>query len=320
MVGVPSHSAGPVRGTCQIFTVFAYHPSVQPLLASESLRVDVARIPAVDGLSLTSTGDRVLVLGAPRALFEASAGLRATTRGELRVSGEVPIDALRRGMAASAPLDPPMPPDWTVRDYVTWSARLAGHARSVSIALADEAMERMKLEVHVKARLLVVPVSARRAAVIAGALATGATILFMEDPLAGLTAETARSFARVIVRALSDRRSAVFAARVALDSPLALAADEAIVVEGALVAAQGAPAEIAAGESAFVLRVGGDAQAFLTAVKERGGRLLVGPLDPKALARVTVDFGALRTRDVLSIAAASNAVVLELRPLARSFA
>jgi ABC-2 type transport system ATP-binding protein len=320
MVGVPSHSAGLVRATCQLFTVFAYHPDVQPLLASESLRVDVARIPAVDGLSLTSTGDRLLVLGAPRALFEASAGLRPSTRGELRVSGELPIDALRRGVAASAPLDPPMPPDWTVRHYVTWSARLAGHARATSVALADDAIERMKLEAHVTTKLARVPVSARHAAVIAGALATGATIMFIEDPLAGLAAETARSFARVIVRALSGRRSAIFAARVALDSPLALAADEAIIVEGALVAAQGAPAEIAAGESAFVLRVGGDAQAFLAAVKERGGRLLVGPPEPKALARMTVDFGGLRTRDVLSIAAASNAIVLELRPLARSFA
>ncbi len=213
-----------------------------------------------------------------------------------------------------------MPPDWTVRRYVTWSARLTGHARATSNALADEAIERMKLEGHVTTKLSRVALSARRAAVIAGALATGATILLLEDPLAGLAAETARSFARVVVRALSDRRSAVFAARVPLDSPLALAAEEAIVVDGALVSAQGDPAEIAAGESAFVLRVSGDAQAFLAAVTARGGRLLVGPVDPPVLARMSLDLGGLRTRDVLSIAAASNAVVLEIRPLARSFA
>ena len=178
----------------------------------------------------------------------------------------------------------------------------------------------MKLEAHAKTKLSRVAVSARRAAVIAGGLATGATILLMEDPLAGLTAETARQFARVVVRALSDRRTAIFAGRVALDSPLALAADEALVLDGALVAAQGAPAEIAAAESAFVLRVGGDASAFLAAMKARGGRLLVGSADPPALARVTLDLGDLRTRDVLRIAAASNAVILELRPVARTFA
>jgi ABC-type multidrug transport system ATPase subunit len=293
---------------------------VQPLLAAESLRVDVARSPAVDGLTFTSTGDRLLVLGGAHALFEASAGLRAITRGELRVSGELPIDAIRRGVAASAPLDPPLPPDWTVRHYVTWSARLTGHSRATSGALADEAIVRMKLEAHAKTKLSRVAVSARRAAVIAGGLATGATILLMEDPLAGLTAETARQFGRVVVRALSDRRTAVFAGRVALDSPLALAADEAIVLDGALASAQGAPAEIAAAESAFVLRVGGDARAFLAAMKARGGRLLVGSADLSALGRVTLDVGDLRTRDVLRIASASNAVVLELRPVARTFA
>lgn len=236
------------------------------------------------------------------------------------MSGQRPIDAVRQGVAAGAPLDPPLPSDWTVHQYVTWSARLARHARGTARALGSEAIERMKLEPHAKTKLSQVAASARRAAVIAGAIATGATTLLLEDPLAGLTGETARSFARVIVRALPDRQSAVFAARVALDSPLALAADEAIVLDGALVAAQGPPAEIAAGESAFVLRIGGDAHAFLAAMKEQGGKLLVGSPDPTSLARMTVDLGDLRTRDVLRIAETSNAVVLELRPLARSFA
>jgi ABC-type Na+ transport system ATPase subunit NatA len=179
---------------------------------------------------------------------------------------------------------------------------------------------RMKLETHAKNKVGRVVVSARRAAVIAGALATGATVLLIEDPLAGLAADTARSFARIVARALSDRRSAVFAARLPLDSPLALAADEAIVLDGAHVAAQGDPAEIAAGESAFALRVGGNVQAFVAAVKANGVRLIGGVVTPLTLGWMTIDLGELRTRDVLRIAAASNAVVLELRPLARSFA
>jgi ABC-type multidrug transport system ATPase subunit len=292
---------------------------VQPVLVAASLRVDVGRIPAVDGLSLTSTGEKVLVLGAARALFESAAGLRALTRGELRVSGELPVDALRAGAAAGAPLDPPLPPDWTVRQYVAWSALLAGHPHGTSSALADEAIERMKLAPHSKAKLGTVTTPARRAAVIAAAIATGAATLLVEDPLDGLAGEIARSFARIIVQALSDRRSALFAARVALESPIALAADEAIVIDGAHVAAQGAPAEIAAGESAFVLRVGGDSQAFVDAVTAEGGRLIARPAAAPDRGHMTVDLGGLRTRDVLRIAATSNAVVLELRPLSRTF-
>jgi ABC-type multidrug transport system ATPase subunit len=241
-------------------------------------------------------------------------------RGELRVSGEAPLDALRTRVAAGASLDPPMPPDWTVLHYVVWSARLAGHARATSRALADEAIERMRLSPHVGAKLRTIAVPARRAAVIAGAIATGATTLLIEDPLDGLVVETARSFARIIVQAVADRRSAVFASRVPLDSPLALAADEAIVLDGSHVAAQGAPAEIAAGESAFVLRIGGDARAFVDAVTAQGGRVLGDPTSATSQSQMTVDLGVLGTRDVLRIAAASNAVVLELRPISRAFA
>ena len=54
---------------------------------------------------------------------------------------------------------------------------------------------------------------------------------------------------------------------------------------------------------------------------ERGARLLA-PMDAEASlpAQVTLELGALDTRDVMALALASDAVVLELRPLARAFA
>jgi hypothetical protein len=91
------------------------------------------------------------------------------------------------------------------------------------------------------------------------------------------------------------------------------------VIDGARVAAQGAPAEIAASESAYVLRLAGDARAFVSNAEAQGARLLV-PGDDPGRDGVTIDLGGLRALDLLRIAAASNAVVLELRPLARTFA
>ncbi len=281
--------------------------------------MDVGGTSTVDGLSLATSGDRVLVLGAARALYEAAAGARAIARGELRVADQSPLEAIRAGAVAGAPLDPPVPSSWTVREYVVWSARLAGHPAGTARALADESLERMKLTSLSKTKLGVVALAARRGAVIAAALATGAPVLLVEDPLAALPSDAARSFARIVVRALNDRRTVVFAPRVALDSPVALAADEAIVVDGSRVAGQGAPAEIAAGESAFVLRLGGDARAFVSAAEAQGARLLVPGDDPRRDG-VTIDLGGLRALDLLRIAASSNAVVLELRPLARTFA
>jgi ABC-type multidrug transport system ATPase subunit len=300
-------------------TGYSSTSTLDPLLAATSLRVDVHGVPAIDGLSVTSSGEHVLVLGAASALFEAAAGLRAAARGALRIEGKVPIEAVREGVAAGAPLDPPMPPRWTVGEYVTWSARLAGHSRRLAKDLAGDALSRMALGTTMRAKLGTAVLSVRRATVLAAALATGATTLLVEDPITGLPAESAPQFTRAMVRALAERRTIFFAGRVRLESPVALAADEAIVLFGSHVAAQGAPAEIAAGEHAFVLRMVGDVRAFAAALEAEGAHVL-GGADGETPSRVSVDLGPLATRDLLRIAAASKAVVLELRPIALAFA
>jgi ABC-type multidrug transport system ATPase subunit len=307
---------------------------VHALLATSSLRVDEKGAPAIDGLTLASTADRVLVLGAAPALFAAAVGLRRPCRGEVRVEGLAPADAVRRRIAAGAPLDPPMPPHWTPRQYVTWSARLAGHGRAEARELAAEALARTRLDAVAEARLGKAATAARRAAVLAAALATGAPTLLVEDPLAGLPSEAAPAFARVVARACADRRTAIFAARVPLESPLALEADEAIVVTHGRVAAQGAPGEIAAAERSFSVRVVGDVDAFARAVEQRGARVIcpcgapAATGDPTApsskdlgrVGHIRVDLGPLGTRDLVRIAQAAQATVLELRPISQAFA
>jgi ABC-2 type transport system ATP-binding protein len=288
---------------------------VTALLSTSVVRIDEAGVPAVDGLTLASTGDRVLVLGAPSALFAAAAGQRPASRGDVRVEGALPLDAARRRIVASAPLDPPLPPRWTARQYVTWSARIAGHGRSQAGELAAEALARTRVEAVADARLGQAALAARRATVIAAALATGATTLLLEDPLSGLPPESATAFARVVVRACADRRTATFAGRVPLESPLALEADEAIVVAWSRVAAQGAPGEIAAAERSFAVRVIGDVEAFARAVEQRGGRIL-----SDRVGQMSVALGPLGTRDLVRIAGDTNATVLELRPISVAFA
>ncbi|MDP8999478.1 MAG: hypothetical protein M3O46_05145 [Myxococcota bacterium] len=291
-----------------------------PRLACSHLRVDVGWQPAIDGLTFTMTGDHVLVLGAARALFEAAAGMRPVVRGELSIEGRSANEAIRTGLVAAAPLDPPLPGSWTVRQYAIWSARLAGHSRAAARSLATEALERMQItSMMMNAKLVTASPPVRRAAVIAAALATGAGTLLVEDPVLGLPEESGQPLARATAGALDDRRTVLFAARLPLQSPLTIAADEAIVVAGSLVVAQGAPAEIAASERTLALRVHGDVDAFLRAVEARGAHALAAPGAPPP-AYVRVDLGPLAARDLLHIAAESNAVVLELRPLARAFA
>jgi ABC-type multidrug transport system ATPase subunit len=293
--------------------------SVVALIATSSLRVDVGGVPVFDGLSLASTGDWVLVLGAARALFEAAAGLRSIERGEIRVEGLEPLQAVRAGTVASAPLDPPLPLRWTPFQYIEWSTRLAGRSRDVVTSAVVDAIERLALMPFARVKLAKSSLPVRRATVLAAALATGASTLLVEDPCVDLPPEVTRPFARMVARALAERRTAFFASRIPLESPLGLAAEEAIVVDGTRVAIQGAPAQIASSERVFALRVSGDVRAFATAVAAGGARLLT-PAEHPMEAHMSLDLGPLGTKDVLRIALECSAVVLELRPLARAFA
>lgn len=287
----------------------------EPLLVASDLRVDVDGVPACDGLTLTTTSERVLVLGAPRALFEATAGLRPVVRGVLTVRGATAAAAVGSGLLAGAALDPPLPPKWTPKEYVTWSARLAGLSKADAQRLAADAIARLQLVAMEKVGLATLAPHARRAVVVAAALATGATVIAMEDPLGGLPEELARTFARILVSALEERSFIVFAPRLPLTSPLALAAEEAIVVASSSVLTQGAPAEIAAAERRFVARVQGPVEALGAKLAERGGHLTaVG-------AQVHFDLGeSMTTADLLGLCLESDVTVVELRSLARALA
>ena len=184
--------------------------------------------------------------------------------------------------------------------------------------MAAEALERLQLGGTARTKLGAAAPATRRGTVIAAALATGAPVLLVDDPLSGLPDDAGRALGRVLARALEDRRTVVFAARMPLESALALVADEAALIDGSAVAAQGAPAEIASAGAAFALRVYGDVEAFARGVEAGGGRVLVTAGAPPPV-HVRVELGPLAARDLLRIAAEAQAVVVELRPLARAF-
>jgi ABC-2 type transport system ATP-binding protein len=286
-----------------------------PLLELVRARIDVEGVPAVDGMSLTANEDRAVILGGARVLFEAASGIRVPCHGEVRVAGVAARTAARMGIAAGAPCDPPFPPRWTVREYVTWSARVAGHGLRDARALAEQALAEMKMFAVEAARLSEASVQTRRATSIAAALATGAEVILLEEPALGLPDDTARNFARIVLRALDKRAWAVFAARLPLESPFAMDADEAVLVLGGTVVAQGAPAELAARDHTYAVRLLGAADDFARLATERGARVSgAGP-------ELTIDLGeSLAVSDLLRAATEAQATVLELRPLSHAFA
>lgn len=288
----------------------------EPLLLANDLRVDAAGVPACEGLSFRTTGSRVLVLGAPRALFAAASGLVPASRGTLEVGGVPADEAASAGVVASAPLDPPLPPKWTVFDYVHWSARLSGAPAREAGAAARRAIERLRLEALARTTLAQVTVlHARRATVVAAALAASTRVVTLEDPLAGLAADAAASYGPILLEALADRAWLVFAPRIALSSPLARAADEALVLSATRLEGQGPPAELASAKAVhWVARLDGDLERVKSALAERGGSL-----EPQG-AHVLLDLMGTSTSELAEICAASDVAILELMPVARPIA
>ncbi|HEY8073412.1 MAG TPA: hypothetical protein VIF62_04870, partial [Labilithrix sp.] len=222
---------------------------------------------------------------------------------------------VRARTTAAAPFDPPLPPKWTPTEYVSWSARLAGLSRHDAAAATKDALARLQLSPLATTQLARLVPHARRGVVVAAALATGASVLLLEDPIGALSEEAARNFGNVLGSALEGRSWIAFAPRVPLTSPLALQAEEAIVVSGARVDAQGAPAEIAAAVKRFSLRVNGPLDALAAKLTQRGARV------HQEGTRVLVDLGdSMTTADLLGLAGESQVTIVELHPVSRALA
>lgn len=281
-----------------------------PLLVADDLRIDVDDVPSVDGLAFATRTDRAIVLGAPRPLFEAVCGLRRVVRGKLDVAGRPAAEAARANGIAGVALDPPLPPKWTPLEYVTWSARLAGMGATAAKARAKDVLARLDLGSTIATPLSRLPVGVRRATVFAAALATDAPVVVLEDPLDGLSEEVARICAQAFVAALEDRAWIVFASRLQITSPFALAAREALVVSPSRLERHVAPAELGAPSRKFVLRMQGEPEELARKLEARGAKLeTIG-------AQATLDLGAeLRSSEFLGMCDEARVTIVEMLPL-----
>ncbi len=286
-----------------------------PLLAATDLRLDEGASVVVEGLTFETQGEKVLVFGGSWPVLRAALRELAPRRGALLLGGHTPEHAARASTVAIAPLDPPLPPELTPRAYIAWSARLATTNAGLARKRAAEALGALGLEPVAGSPLGRCALAGRRATVVAAALATGAPALLVADPTAGLADDEARGFARILVKSLDNIRWALFAPRLALESPLALAADEALVLGASEVLAQGAPGDVAARERRFAMRVHGEAEAFAAALAARGFTTSGSP--PRLFVELT---GSQGTRDLFALALEHRAIIVELSPVAGALA
>lgn len=297
------------------------------LFAASGLRVAIDDVVATERFDLTTTGDRLLLVGDVSALMalllgmptkrldddlEAPAGWARVASGSLTVLGvDVTAEdhASRLGMA---PLDPPLPPDWSAGEYVTWSARLSTLGKA-SASRAEEALERVGLAKAAKRSTASLAVPERRALILAAAYVSSQSALVVEAPLRGLDAQGA-AFVLTALGAVTEGRAAIVSSdRLGAGSPEMFiakqASDLAYFARGELIT-KGTPPLVLKGGRLYGLTVRHNADALREALVSRGIEMRGGPLRFS----VTLPEGATPT-DVLIAADAASASVVEISEL-----
>ncbi|AUX27102.1 ABC transporter ATP-binding protein [Sorangium cellulosum] len=308
-----------------------------PLLDARAARVAVDDVVALDGLTATTRGDRVLCAGDTGALFAALTGIpRSASRrpaavaaaddaqdaapgearvvaGRLAIAGRDVARAAHRAACGAAPLDPPLPLAWTAEAYVGWGARLAGATARAAAELAPVALARVGLGAAGKRAVRTLALPERRALVLAQAIATAPAVLIAEDPLVGLDDGAAAFVLAALAGATEGRGALLTAARLDVDGPrgaVVRGATDVLVLAGGELAFAGAFAEIAAGGRTYALTVRSNAEPLREELAARGIALRGGP----ARFCAALPEGAT-PRDVVLAAARCRAAIVELTPL-----
>jgi ABC-2 type transport system ATP-binding protein len=285
-----------------------------PLLEATDLRVDLGGAVALDRVSFRSRGASVAIAGDGQGLLLALSGLARVRSGKLFVMGrDVTLrEQFGENLVGLAPLDPPLPDRLTARDYLAFSARLAGVGPSEARRLAVTTLAALDLERLSGSYLGGLPTPERRALVIAQAVVTGPNVLIATGPLSGLSGQAATYVERVLGAAARGRFWIVSLSSVHAGSPeheLGISADELLAfASGALVRA-GKLQRIEDESTAYSVMLRGRTAEFRAALAARGVELSGGPR------RFFLDLPpGMKTQDLLALSTEVGAPIIELVP------
>jgi ABC-type Na+ transport system ATPase subunit NatA len=285
-----------------------------PLLSARDLRIDVDGAAQVEAATFDSRGGSLALLGDGHALISAIAGRAEIRAGSLAIEG---LDVggreqLRAGTVGLAPLDPPLPPRWTVREYMVWGARLSGMPRLEAQKRAANVLGELGLEPEAGRSLESLKVGERRAAVLAQAVVTHPRVLVASSPLSDLAGSDADYVAAAFAAATRGRRwiaslSNLYAG--SAEHRLAASADDLLVFASGKLARQGRLQSIEDGTVGYTLMLRVRIAEFREALRARGVELTGGPQ------RFFVELPPrVRPSDLLALSAEIGAPIVELVP------
>lgn len=287
-----------------------------PLLCADHLRIEAGGATLVEGLSVESAGERVLLVGGD-ALIAAILGVPLGPRlehpaqivsGRLLLLGRDVARGAHRSRSGRAMLDPAFDPSWTVSEWLRWHARLGGtDARHANVVL-----ERFGFGAWSRSKLRALGVAERRALNIAAAVLGDPPLVVIERPLDGLDEDVLPWMLAVIAKACEGRGAIVSAERIALGSAaavLAEAASDVIVLrDGALL--RHVPGSALWSVQRYLITVVGPSDALAAALADRG--IAVEPADGgRWMLRLPEGMGP---SDVMAAASNARASVVACMP------
>lgn len=279
------------------------------LLIARAARIDVDDTASIDGLTLETTGMRLVVAGHVGPLIAALGGVpqgvaaaavhaatfgeltlvpgRARARsGELRLLGRDVIAREHLPFVGAAPFDPPLPMSWSAASYVRECARLGSAGRGERASRAEiarraaDALERTALSSARKKSIQLLHPAERRALVLAAASVWGPDVIVADRPLAGLDAR-ASQFVHAALEAVSrDRALVASVGRLApgtAEGTLARSASDIAAFVAGELSLFGSPDAVLVGQSVYRMSVRSNAEALRSALEERGATLDGGP-------------------------------------------
>jgi ABC-type multidrug transport system ATPase subunit len=295
----------------------------------DALRIRVDGADAIFGLSVTSSAQKLGLVGDWGPLYRALAGEAEVSGGRAELAGVALERAVRQGTVGLSLCDRPLPDAFTVGEYLEHAARLNGDTRKAARSEALRVLDALELMTLTKRKLGALSLHEQRALGLALSAIGKPALVCLETPLARLDALGQDYLAAPLAR-LAEQHALVVSVLSADAScgecSLLDDLDEVLWLERGLLVAQGPPAELLLGRDQYLVAIVGSPRMLIGALEQRGCHVTAaGQVDAIAAllgdAKATVERlrvklpGAASADLILDLALATGTRVIEFVPV-----